>query len=85
MNTDQLFFIDDVNIKIDFAIKKCEEDIQTMASRGYRSLERNAYSCYIKKEDSGVKDALVEYLVKNGFRVHDHQISYWVGALKISW
>lgn len=67
------------------AMKKCEDDIMKMASRGCKRLSRNAYSCYIGCEDSGVKEALVEELEKHGFKVYDHQCSYWVGALTISW
>ena len=67
------------------AIERCEADIKEMASRGCNSLSRNAYSCYIGCEDSGVKDALVAELEKSGFKVYDHQCSYWVGAINISW
>lgn len=35
LNTDQLFFIDDVNIKIDFAIKKCEEFLEKYPKSKY--------------------------------------------------
>ncbi len=67
------------------ALKNCLADIKEEAGRGCFSLERNAYSCYIGREDVGVKDALVNELRKQGFKVNDHQYSYWVGAINISW
>lgn len=67
------------------ALKNCLADIKEEAGRGCLSLERNAYSCYIGREDAGVKDALVNELRKQGFKVYDHQYSYWVGAINISW
>jgi hypothetical protein len=67
------------------ALENCLTDIKEEAGRGCLSLERNAYSCYIGREDVGVKDALVSELRKLGFDVNDHQYSYWVGAIYISW
>ena len=67
------------------ALENCLTDIKEEASRGGLSLERNVYSCYIGCEDAGVKDALVNELRKLGFEVYDHQYSYWVGAMNISW
>ena len=68
------------------AIAKCEADIRSVASKGENRLARNPYFVYMDMtEDSGVKDALVRHLEKNGFTVRDSVSSMWVGALYISW